>query len=81
MEWKFSEWQPVRGEVTQGRSSGPLLYNALAADVPRKPGIETPQYADDIAAFTPIKTLITQSTTCRDIYLILNHGYTCTIGK
>jgi hypothetical protein len=75
MEGKFPEWKPIRAGVPQSTVLALLLYHIHIADMPMRPGIEISQFAANIAAFTSNKISITQSTTCRGIYLILNHGY------
>jgi hypothetical protein len=47
----FSEWKPIHAGVPQGSVLAPLLYNVYVSDIPRRPGIEISQFADDIAAY------------------------------
>jgi hypothetical protein len=49
-----SKWREIRAGAPQGAVLAPLLY---VADIPRKPGIETSQFADDTATFTSNKNI------------------------
>jgi hypothetical protein len=69
MEGTFTDWKTICVVILEGTILAPAIY---VADVPRMPGIEISQFADDTAA----STSITQSKASRYIYLILNHGYT-----
>jgi hypothetical protein len=59
IEGKFSEWKPVRAGVLQGTVLAPLLYNMYihVADIPRMPGKEISQFANDTAAVISNKNI------------------------
>jgi hypothetical protein len=55
LESHFSDWKPIYAGVPQGSVLAPLLHYVYASDIPTRPGIETPQFADDIATYTSNK--------------------------
>jgi hypothetical protein len=57
MEGTFSDWKTARAGVPQGAVLDPLLCNIHVGDIPRRPGIEITQFADDTAACTSNKNI------------------------
>jgi hypothetical protein len=51
------DWKPERAGIPQGAVLAPLLYNTYVVVIPRIPGIEISQFADDTAAYTSNKNI------------------------